>query len=84
MVREPQKLTGKPMTVEPAALPGKKYFRGRVIRGEQVLRYVVWDGIRNYENAPPLQAIKALEKMEGTQLHLRVDENAVEDIEELI
>jgi hypothetical protein len=64
--------------------PGNKYFKGRVIRGQRVLHYVVWDGIRNYENAPPLQAIKAAEKMQGKQLHLRVDKNAVEDIEYLI
>jgi hypothetical protein len=61
-----------------------RYFKGRVICGQQVLRYVVWDGIRNYENAPPLQAIKALEKMQGTQVHVRVGADAVEDIEVLI
>jgi hypothetical protein len=64
--------------------PGNKYFKGRCIQGQQVLHYVVWDGVRNYENAPPLQAIAALEKMHGKQLQLRVDKDAVEDIEYLI
>jgi hypothetical protein len=64
--------------------PGSKYFKGRVVYGNRVLRYVVWDGVRNYENAPPLQALAALEKMPGLQLNLRVDETAVEDIEYLI
>jgi hypothetical protein len=64
--------------------PGDKYFKGRVIQGQQVLRYVVWNGIRNYQNAPPLDAIKASENMQGTQVHVRVDGNAVEDIEVLI
>jgi hypothetical protein len=63
---------------------GDRYFQGRVIRGQQVLRFVVWDGVRNYKNAPPLLAIKVAEKMQGTQLNPRVDENAVEDIEVLI
>lgn len=65
-------------------LPGSKYFAGRLVRGERVLRYVVWDGVHAYKNAPPLQAIATVEKMLGIQLHLQIDETAVEDIEELI
>ena len=42
--------------------PGNKYFKGRCIQGQQVLHYVVWDGVRNYENAPPLQAIAQLSR----------------------
>jgi hypothetical protein len=64
--------------------PGKKYFKGRIIYGERVLHYVVWDGIRNYKDAPPLQAIAKAESMQGLQLHLKVGEEAVEDIVELI
>jgi hypothetical protein len=63
---------------------GDKYFKGRVICGQNVLHYVVWNGVHNYENTPPLQAIKALEKMQGIQLHVRVGEDAVEDIEVLL
>ena len=37
--------------------------RGRIIRGERVLQYVVWDGVHDYENAPPLQGIALVEKM---------------------
>jgi hypothetical protein len=66
------------------SLPGKKYFKGRCIAGERVLHYVVWDGIYNYENAPPLQAIAMAEKMPGLQLHVKVGADAVEDIYELI
>jgi hypothetical protein len=62
----------------------KKYFKGRIIRGERALHYVVWDGIRNYKNAPPLQAIAQFENMQGVQLHLKVGEKAVDDIEHLI
>jgi hypothetical protein len=64
--------------------PGAKYFKGRIIRGTRVLLYVVWDGVENYRNAPPLQAIALMEKMPGVQLHLKVDEEALEDIEYLI
>jgi hypothetical protein len=63
---------------------GSKYFKGRIIRGERVLHYVVWDGVRDYENAPPLDAIARAEQMPGTQLHVKVDASAVEDIHELI
>jgi hypothetical protein len=66
------------------ARPGSKYFKGRAILGERVLRSVVWDGVRDYQNAPPLQALAIAEKMRGVQLHLQVDEDAVEDIEVLI
>jgi hypothetical protein len=38
----------------------------------------------DYQNAPPLQAIALAEKMPGVQLHLKVDEEALEDIEYLI
>jgi hypothetical protein len=64
--------------------PGAKYYVVRVIRGERVLKVAVWDGVRDYENAPPLDALAVAERMLGTQLHLRVDEGAVEDIETLI
>jgi len=65
-------------------LPGAKYFKGRVIHDRHVLHYVVWDGVRDYENAPPLQAIALAEKMPGLQLHVKVDEDAVEDIYKVI
>jgi len=64
--------------------PGSKYFKGRVIHDERVLRFFVWDGVRNYENAPPLQTIALVEKTTGLQLHVKVDEDAVEDIHQII
>jgi hypothetical protein len=57
--------------------PGSKYFKGRYIRGARVLHYVVWDGIHDYLNTPPLQAIALVEKMPGLQLHVKVDADAV-------
>lgn|SRR5262249_2647275 len=64
--------------------PGSKYFTGRIICGERVLRYFIWDGVRDYENAPPLQTIALVEKTTGLQLHVKVDEDAVEDIYEIV
>jgi hypothetical protein len=55
--------------------PGKKYFKGRIIKGERVFHYAIWDGVRNYENKPPHPK---------RWLSLRVDETTLEDIETLI
>jgi hypothetical protein len=33
--------------------PGEKYFKGRVYRNGKMIPYVVWDGVRGYENTPP-------------------------------
>jgi hypothetical protein len=33
--------------------PGKKYFKGRIYRRGKVHPFVVWDGMRDYENEPP-------------------------------
>jgi hypothetical protein len=63
--------------------PGAKYFKGRLIRGERVLHYVVWDGGHGYKNAPPLQALALAEKMRGL-LYVQVGEDAIEDIHEII
>jgi hypothetical protein len=63
---------------------GAKYFKGRVIRGERTVQYIVWDGVKRYRNVPPLDRIAEVEKMEGEQLRLQVDDTAVEDIYELI
>jgi hypothetical protein len=63
--------------------PGSKYFKGRLVCGERVFHYVIWDGVHNYENPPPLQALVLAEKM-GPLVYVRVDEDAVEDIQELI
>lgn len=49
-----------------------------------MLHYVIWNEIRNYKNAPPLAAIAQAENMQGVQVHLKVGEEAVEDIEHLI
>lgn len=49
-----------------------------------MLRYIIWDGVHDYENAPPLQAIALVEKMPRLQVHVKVDEDAVEDIHQII
>jgi hypothetical protein len=49
-----------------------------------VIRYVVWDGVRNYEQAPPLGVIALAEKMPGLQLYVKVGEDAVEDVHQII
>jgi hypothetical protein len=64
--------------------PGSKYFKCRLICGEQLLQVVVWDGVCGFENAPPLQVIALIEKMRGVQLCVQVDEDAIEDIHEVI
>jgi hypothetical protein len=40
--------------------------------------------VSNYEKAPPLRAIALVEKMPGLQLHVKIDEDAVEDIRQII
>jgi hypothetical protein len=62
--------------------PGDKYFKGRVIGGERVFHYIVWDGVRDYENQPPLRNLAVVEKT-GKLIYVRVDETAVEDIEDI-
>jgi hypothetical protein len=64
--------------------PGSQYFKGRCVCGERVMHYVIWDGVRDYEKVPPLEVLDLVEKMPGQQLHVQVDENAVEDIHEII
>jgi hypothetical protein len=45
-------------------VPGHKYFKGRVIAGKRVHHYVVWDGLNNYESAPPPNLL-LVEKLAG-------------------
>ena len=33
--------------------PGAKYFKGRLYDGSGMCPWVVWDGVRAYENEPP-------------------------------
>src|SRR5262245_17654368 len=61
--------------------PGSKYFKGRIFAGERVLHYIIWDGVRDYQNEPPLKGIAA--QFPGVALHVKVDADAVEDIEDL-
>jgi hypothetical protein len=67
----------------PRRIPGSKYFCGRVIRGAQVLRYVVWDGIKDHRNVPPLQRIAQEEKITDPQVWV-VDKGAVSRIKEML
>jgi hypothetical protein len=53
--------------------PGTKYFKGRAVQGERVLHYIVWDGVHDYERAPPLDAFAQIVPP-GIQLHLKVDD----------
>jgi len=61
--------------------PGSKYFKGRIYQGERVLHYIIWDGVRDYRNEPPLKIIAA--RFEGAALHVKVDAQAIEDIDDL-
>ena len=61
--------------------PGSKYFKGRIYQGKRVLHYIIWDGVRDYRNEPPLKIIAA--QFEGTALHVKVDAQAIEDIDDL-
>jgi hypothetical protein len=56
------------------------YFKGRTVCGKRVFHWVIWDGVHDYANEPPLQAFAA----QGLPLHLKVGEDAVEDIYDLI
>ena len=42
-------------------LPGEKYFKGRVYNGSEVHHYVVWDGIHDYQNMPPVAGVMMME-----------------------
>jgi hypothetical protein len=63
--------------------PGSKYFKGRLVGRERVLQYVIWDGVRDFQNVPP-QALALTEKMQGLQLYVQVDADSVDDIREVI
>ncbi len=41
------------------APPGKKYFKGRIYVGDAVHHYVIWDGVRDFQNAPSEAVIAA-------------------------
>jgi hypothetical protein len=49
-----------------------------------MLPYVIWDGLHDYENVPPLQIIALREKMQGLQLYVQVGADSVKDIHEVI
>jgi hypothetical protein len=33
--------------------PGTQYFKGRILFPDKTVRFVVWDGVKDYENLPP-------------------------------
>jgi hypothetical protein len=47
--------------------PGKKLFKGRIIHPttHRVVHYVVWDGVRDYENEPSQELIALLANAAG-------------------
>jgi hypothetical protein len=45
-----------------------KYLRGALIKGRDYVRFVMWDGIRNYENEPPISALCAAEQLDREML----------------
>jgi hypothetical protein len=47
---------------------GAKYFKGRVLTDERMYRFVVWDGLRDYESPPLLPQLAAAEGFKGRWL----------------
>jgi hypothetical protein len=41
--------------------PGEKYFKGRLCKGPEAHHYVVWDGVRDYQNKPPAAGVMKAE-----------------------
>ena len=50
--------------------PGAKYHKTRVhsIDGPKIASIVIWDGIKNYENEPPIPSIVIAEKFDAKKL----------------
>jgi hypothetical protein len=56
--------------------PGQKYFKGRVYERERMVPYVVWDGVRDYESAPP-PGLMLAENLTGRVVIAQVRNRAV-------
>jgi hypothetical protein len=41
------------------AVSGRKYYKGRLYQDGKTFPYVVWDGVRSYENHPPIELFAA-------------------------
>jgi hypothetical protein len=48
-----------------------KYYKATMIRGQNLVRCVIWDGVRDYESHPPVPQLCIAEGLVGNKVVIR-------------
>jgi hypothetical protein len=43
---------------------GQKYYKGRILCGQRMFPFAVWDGVKDYQSNPPPELL-VVEKLDG-------------------